>query len=157
MLCERHSALRTTFSVEEGKPVQVVHDKQEIDFEQIDASGWDDETLKKRITDAYERPFDLENGPLLRVRLFACAENEQLSMPARFILLLTFHHIICDAHSIWVLLGELLTGSKNFARSASPKATEVVTTKRTRTYADYVAWQSEMLAGEKGQQLWAYW
>ena len=46
-------------------------------------------------------PFDLENGPLLQVRLLRLGEQEH-------ILLLTMHHIISDGWSRDVLLHELI-------------------------------------------------
>ena len=48
---------------------------------------------------SYRRPFDLAQGPLFRAVLFSRAQRDH-------VLLLTFHHSICDAWSIWLLLDE---------------------------------------------------
>ena len=60
--------------------------------------------MSQYLTDEAHRPFDLEAGPLLRVRLlsrlFSRSGQEQ-------VLLLCLHHIIADQWSLAVLLNEL--------------------------------------------------
>src|ERR1019366_7839762 len=46
------------------------------------------------------RPFDLVRGPLLRARLIRLGEHYHE-------LIITVHHIVCDGHSLGVLLREL--------------------------------------------------
>jgi hypothetical protein len=67
-------------------------------------------------------------------------------------LLLVVHHIIIDFWSLAILLDEL--GTLYPAESAGVKA---VLPPLELQYSDYVRWQSEMLAGPAGEQLWAYW
>jgi amino acid adenylation domain-containing protein len=144
-LINRHPSLRTTFTKLDGKPVQEVHEYQEVWFEETDASTWTGDELNKRVREAYLHPFDLKRGPVLRVNLFTRTEQEH-------ILLLTIHHIVFDAWSVGILIDELqqLLHSENAGTPASLPPLE-------RTYADYVHWQSEMLAGPEGERLWAYW
>ncbi|HZG51912.1 MAG TPA: AMP-binding protein, partial [Pyrinomonadaceae bacterium] len=100
LLAQRHDALRTVFiSTPEGAR-QIVREESVSDFRQEDASGWDADQLSGRLVEEHHQPFDLENGPLLRVRLFTRAAADH-------VLQLTAHHIIADLWSLGVLLSEL--------------------------------------------------
>ena len=68
-LVDRHGALRTTFSSINGKPVQRVHFASRVHFEVENAAAWSEEVLKERMIQEAHRPFNLEQGPLLRVHL----------------------------------------------------------------------------------------
>ncbi|HYN21944.1 MAG TPA: amino acid adenylation domain-containing protein [Thermoanaerobaculia bacterium] len=73
-LVDRHPALRTTFAFEGGEPVQKVHAYQAVAFEEVDAAGWSDGELLRRLDEEANRPFDLAAGPLLSVRLYRRSE-----------------------------------------------------------------------------------
>ena len=45
------------------------------------------------------QPFDLENGPLVRLHLLTRSENDR-------VMLLAFHHLACDGASLRLLLEE---------------------------------------------------
>lgn len=144
-LVNRHPTLRTTFQVQGGEPVALVRGYQEVCFAHVDASGWDEAQLMAELSVVYKRAFDLAQGPLFRVHLFTQA-------PDNHILLLTIHHIVCDAHSIWVLLEELHTiylAKQRGSANPLPPLTE--------TYVNFVQWQNDMLAGEEGVALKHYW
>ena len=138
-LTDRHASLRATFSAPEGEPVQEIQPWVQVFFEQVAVDEEFDASLVARVGDTHRRPFDLRTGPLLRVHLCSRGAGDH-------VLLISMHHIVCDALSIWTMLqdvqaiyaGELLT-----APSAS--------------YADYVTWQREMLAGPEGERLWEFW
>ena len=144
-LVDRHPALRTTFSVRSGKPVQRVHQQLAVHFVEIDASAWDSEVLKTRLLEEAYRPFDLERGPVLRVNLFNRSAKDR-------VLLLVVHHIVIDFWSLALLLTEL--GVLYPAEKAGVKA---LLPALDSQYTDYVRWQAEMLAGSEGERLWAYW
>jgi amino acid adenylation domain-containing protein len=136
-LTDRHASLRATFSAPEGEPVQQIQPVAPVSFEQIEIEG--EASLAARVGEAHRHPFDLRTGPLLRVRLFSPGAEDH-------VLLLSMHHIVCDALSIWSMLQDVqafYTGEALPAPSAS--------------YADYVAWQREMLAGPEGERLWEFW
>ena len=99
-LVDRHPSLRTTFSVDAGKPVQQVHEHQKVHFEETDAAAWSGDELKARLVEDAYRPFDLERGPVLRVSLFTRSAREH-------ILLLAVHHIVIDFWSLALILNEL--------------------------------------------------
>src|SRR6185503_18407500 len=65
-----------------------------------DALNWSEEELNERLVAEAHLPFDLENGPLLRVSLFQRSTQEH-------VLLLALHHIVADFWSLAVLVNEL--------------------------------------------------
>ncbi|RKG92068.1 non-ribosomal peptide synthetase [Corallococcus terminator] len=144
-LVDRHATLRTTFPLSEGQPVQHVHAKREAHLELVDASGWSQEQLSARVSASYRRPFDLEQGPLMRVELFTLSPREH-------VLLMSLHHIVIDFWSLMVLVDEL--GALYQARK---QGTRAELAPLTRAYSDYVDWQAELLAGPEGERLERYW
>ncbi len=146
-LVERHASLRTTFNAIEGKSVQVVHEQIRVSVREEDARDWSDDLLKSRLAEDAEHPFDLHDGPLLRVALFKRSRQEH-------VLLLTVHHIIADFWSLAVLIREL--GILYQAESNSNDA-PVALDVSSLNYLNYVYWQQEMLAGAQGERLWQYW
>lgn len=144
-LIDRHPCLRTTFSVRAGKPAQRIHHDAKVDFAQVDASVWSRAEVESRLTDEAHRPFDLEQGPLLRVSVFKRSAQE-------YFLLLVVHHIVIDFWSLAILLNEL--GALYPAEVAGRCG---ILPAQVSQYGDYVRWQSEMLASPEGDRLWQYW
>jgi acyl-CoA synthetase (AMP-forming)/AMP-acid ligase II/acyl carrier protein len=148
-LMKRHVSLRTTFPSRDGEPAVSVHEDVEVDFIVHDSSAWDDAALSQYLTDEAHRPFDLEAGPLLRVRLlsrvFSRRGQEQ-------VLLLCLHHIIADQWSLAVLLNEL-----GVLYEAECTAALVTLPDLRSQYADYARWQEKLLSGEFGERLLSYW
>ena len=144
-LLDRHPSLRTTFSQRDGQPIQIVHSHRDLHFERIDASMDTEEALHRRVAEAYRRPFDLEQGPLLRISLFTRAQEDH-------VLLVTMHHIMNDAWSIWTLLSEFLTLYLARTTGKAPTLPPL-----RWQYPDFVKWQTELLAGPEGERLWEYW
>src|SRR5204863_4865721 len=95
-LVHRHETLRTTFSLSEGIPCQVIHTYSPFQIPIVDLSGMEEgerEAEAQRLIETEARqPFDLEQGPMLRVRLLRLGTEEH-------ILLLTLHHIVIDGWS----------------------------------------------------------
>ncbi|MGB0383642.1 MAG: amino acid adenylation domain-containing protein [Ardenticatenaceae bacterium] len=158
-LMRRHPALRTTFAINEGQPVQVIHPAAVpqtacFQFEYIDGFGQsmsrgtpDWEQVMQAAHQAYQHPFDLQQGPLWRVSLIT-------QSPESHLLLMTFHHIISDGWSYWMLLDELLS---LYAACASGNASLASTLPPLKgTYPQFVHWEREKLA-KKGEQLRSYW
>jgi amino acid adenylation domain-containing protein len=144
-LVDRHPCLRTTFAATEGEPIQRVAEHLEIDFEQQDASLWTESALNEYLVKKSYLPFDLEEGPLLRVSIFKRSADEH-------VLLVNVHHIIADFWSLAVLMHEL--GVLYTAQKAGTSATLAPLILQ---YEDYVYWQAGMLSGSAGEQLWTFW
>jgi amino acid adenylation domain-containing protein len=138
-LADRHPSLRATFSAPAGEPEQEIHDRSAIRMTRTDASAWDLEELKRRVSEAHRHPFDLRAGPVLRAELFTRSAQEH-------VLLLSMHHIVCDALSFWTMIEEIQAAYAGKGLSPLPAA-----------YADYVRWQRELLAGPAGEELWNFW
>ncbi|MDB6063058.1 MAG: putative peptide synthetase protein [Verrucomicrobiaceae bacterium] len=94
----RHDALRATFN-RYGTQF-CIHRKLSPDYHYIDATAAADAVLKREQQRAVQQPFDLHQGPLLRVALIKLAEQ-------KFAAIITAHHIVCDGWSIAVLLEDI--------------------------------------------------
>jgi Condensation domain/AMP-binding enzyme/TubC N-terminal docking domain len=144
-LVDRHPSLRTTFSEESDRLVQRVHAYMPVCFTAHNRSGVDLLTLRKEIHETSQTPFDLQNGPLMRIDLFARAADDQ-------ILLFTVHHIAADGWSLCLLLDDL--------RRIYPAERDGGTPPPPRPVHDVVKhtrWQEAMLSGPEGQEHEAYW
>src|SRR5262249_54515196 len=148
-ICSRHEALRTSFAVVDGRPVQVISWPQPFSLPLIDLSR---SPVEEREREARElagqeaqAPFDLTRGPLIRGKLLRLGESEH-------VLLLTMHHIVSDGWSMRVLFQELNLLYEAYTRNEPSPLAELPI-----QYADYAAWQREWLQGEALDELIAYW
>src|SRR5262249_7126453 len=102
-IIRRHETLRTTFTVAEGYPQQVVTPPSSINLPVTDLSRLPDderEAYAQRLaSEEVNRPFDLSLGPLFRTGLLRLSEHVHL-------LLLSMHHIISDGWSLGVFFRE---------------------------------------------------
>ena len=144
-LVDRHPALRTTFTTRNGEPIQQIHRRQEVCFEVTDASAWSQQELGHHLAKVAYSPFDLEQGPVLRINMFTRSGQAP-------VLLLTAHHIIVDGWSLQVLLEEL-----GQLYSAIRDDVQLSLALLEMQYTDYVRWQTRLLASPEGEQLWRYW
>ncbi|NES43190.1 non-ribosomal peptide synthetase, partial [Moorena sp. SIO2C4] len=145
VLRERHSSLRSTFPLRAQHPIQQIHQDQPLDLLQINASTWDEDELRARVVAAHRYPFNLETGPVMRVRWFTCSNQDH-------VLLLTIHHIALDGSSSNLIIQELSAIYQGLQAGI-----EVSLPSLTHTYQDYVRWQRELVAGEEGERLCNYW
>src|SRR6266700_807858 len=144
-LLERHPLLTATYTMRDGEPVQRVHPDHKLHVEVIDVSSWSREQLNQRLLEEGDRPFDLERGPVLRIKVFRQAAQDDL-------LSLTVHHIAVDFWSLDMLINELcLLYAAERGGPPAPLPAPVV------HYPDFVRWQADMLAGPVGERHWAYW
>ncbi len=125
-LVQRHEALRTSFQLKEGEPVQIIHPA--IDFE-VDYQAGNEAQVQSTVA-AFVRPFDLSKAPLLRVGLIKLSGHKH-------ILMLDIHHIIADGVSMNILTEE-------FIRLYEGKDLS----KLRIQYKDYAVWQRQLFAGE---------
>ncbi|XZN90035.1 MAG: non-ribosomal peptide synthetase [Microcoleus sp.] len=104
------------------------------------------EAAAKQLAIAESRlPFDLAKGPLLRVKLLQFSATE-------YVLLINFHHIVADGWSIAVLIRELTSLYKAFAKNQLSPLPELPI-----QYADFAEWQHQWLQGEVLETQLAYW
>jgi amino acid adenylation domain-containing protein len=145
----RHSVLRTTFGVEEGELVQVISDGDTPRLQVVDLAELKPEqrdTEAKRLAEQQaRRPFDLEQGPLLRSELLKLDDEDH-------VLLLTFHHIVADGWSVSIVGKELSALYGAFHHGAPSPLDELAI-----QYADFAVWQQERFTGAMLDQKLDYW
>ncbi|MEO5564600.1 MAG: condensation domain-containing protein [Chitinophagaceae bacterium] len=119
LLINRHESLRTWFDVEGGKVVQFVMDEVELPMEEYHTT---DNGIYNTYT-KFIRPFDLSKAPLFRTALIYTESG-------RVILLVDFHHIICDGMSQLILRSDFY--KLYYGHTAEPLAIQ---------YKDYAEWE----------------
>ncbi|HEY0604611.1 MAG TPA: amino acid adenylation domain-containing protein, partial [Herpetosiphonaceae bacterium] len=148
-LVARHETLRTTFQRHGNDPVQVIAPPQPLPLLVIDLldqpAAEREDVLRRQVAEMARRPFDLQQGPLLRVALLRVTANEH-------VLLLTLHHIITDGWSMGVLLREL-----SLLYTAQVSGQSAVLPPLPVQYADYALWQRQWVTGAVLDQQLAYW
>ena len=144
-LIARHPVLRTTYHLKDGVPVQKIHDTLPLRFEITNVSEQSEEQLNNYIAEQAHLPFDLENGPVLRVNLFARSSEDH-------ILLLNIHHIATDLWSFSLFADEL---QRLYVAETSKKSADLMPI--AASYTDYARRQAEMLSDAEGERLWSYW
>ncbi|MCX8132087.1 MAG: amino acid adenylation domain-containing protein [Clostridia bacterium] len=148
-LVERHESLRTTFKNVNGSPVQVINKKADVDLAEVDLSHVHKKEIENKIKlvlkDEARRIFDLEKGPLFRFCLFKTGEEE-------YVFSMTIHHIISDAWSNAILVGEFFKLYEAFLKEKNLELPlpEI-------EYADYSSWERNRLQGETLEELLSYW
>ncbi|WP_051717074.1 non-ribosomal peptide synthetase [Streptomyces megasporus] len=144
-LVDRHRALRTVFTVEEGLPVQSPMEPREFALPLVDVEGRDADGVRAAVAELARRPFDLTRGPLLRAALLRCGPREHL-------LVLVFHHIVFDGGSMEVLFDEL-----GEAYRAALAGEEADLPELPLQYTDYARWQHRQAAEQGFDEQLAYW
>nr|QEO73623.1 phosphopantetheine-binding domain-containing pro [uncultured bacterium] len=145
----RHEALRTTFTVQNGRPVQIVSPGMELRLPLVDLqalSGSVRHREMERLAAAESRrTFDLARGPLIRAALLRLE-------PAEHALVLTLHHVVSDGWSIGVLVREVGALYEAFSSGRPSPLPELAV-----QYPDFAAWQRRWLQGEVLERQLAYW
>lgn len=149
LLVQRHEILRTTFRLSANQPIQVVHESLPLNFQLVDLShssiSEQDQQTQTVIQTLAETPFDLINGPLLRVGVVRLSATDHL-------LLLALHHIVADAWSIDLLRREL-SELYRAAQQQQPAQLAALTVQ----YADFAQWQRQWLQAEVLEHQLGYW
>ncbi|WP_437688559.1 amino acid adenylation domain-containing protein [Sorangium sp. So ce176] len=148
-IVRRHEILRTTFAVVDGQPSQVVQPEGALQIERRDLGALPpaqrDAEVRRLIDREARRPFDLANGPLLRLTLLRLGSEEH-------VLLWVVHHIAFDGWSTSLVLGEFAALYTAFAAGRpSPLADPAL------QYADFAHWQRQRLEGGLLEAQLAYW
>ncbi|WP_412080952.1 amino acid adenylation domain-containing protein [Streptomyces sp. MCL20-2] len=142
---DRHEELRATVRTGEDGPFIRIAAEPELAFQQVFLNSATDSDLRDRIRTDARRPFDLAGGPLARATLYTLGDGRQA-------LVLSVHHLVIDGVSIPLLVAEVERGYR-----ALQEGRPLPTGRPARTFADYVAWQRDLLAGPDAERLRAYW
>ncbi|MDN4090756.1 amino acid adenylation domain-containing protein [Paenibacillus polymyxa] len=134
-LIARHETLRTSFEMVDGEVVQRVYDQVAFAVERLQAH----ESEAEAYIESFVRSFDLQQAPLLRVRLIQTG-------PERHLLMYDMHHIISDgvsSNNIVQELGQLYEG-----QALAPLPIQ---------YKDYAVWQQQEMQRESYQRREQFW
>ena len=148
-LVQRHEALRTTFAVVDGEPIQRIAAVEDSHFllrdHDLRQHADSEVDLRQLYEEEAHASFDLEAGPLIRGRLVRQQEDQ-------YALLITMHHIVSDGWSVAVLLNELSALYRAFARGEADPLPELAV-----QYPDYAVWQRHWMQGEVLRQQVEHW
>ncbi|MCK4257942.1 MAG: amino acid adenylation domain-containing protein, partial [Halanaerobiales bacterium] len=134
-LVERHEALRTSFKLVDGEPMQRIHDNVDIAIDYMETA---EENLRE-FAGQFIKPFDISRAPLLRVALIKFGEMKHL-------LLFDMHHIISDGVSKTIL-------TRDFANLYAENDLLPLRIQ----YKDFAFWHNSLLESERLQKLGEYW
>ena len=134
---QRQEVLRTRFPSIDGHSTLVIEDKADItlpliDLRELPEEARDAEALRLATQEA-RQPFDLANGPILRVRLFRLQNDEHL-------LIWNTHCIVCDGASSDVFYQDLTAIYQSLVTGEPCPLSDLPV-----QYADFAHWQRQWL------------
>jgi amino acid adenylation domain-containing protein len=142
----RHEVLRTVFTLQDDEPMQAIIPDlgpvvETTDLSVLPPSEREGEAML-RMSDETARRFDLETGPLLRVRLYQLGRDDWL-------FLFVVHHIIFDGPSFAIFFAEL----DFLVRGGNPAGLRPI----ERQYADFARRERDALSPERKEAALAFW
>jgi len=143
ILCDRHEALRTTFTSINGEAsleIEPIATPQVL-FIDAQKEKLSEQQIKNRLADEARTPFDLATAPLMRITVIHTEKQN-------YVVLLILHHIIADAESVSLLMREVVSVYSQLAKQQTVELLPLPT-----QYVDYAAWQQSI---DTSQQL-SYW
>ena len=144
-LVSRHEALRTTFEIVDGNPRCRIHAAWSwISGRYWPLRGTPNKCVKPSGASICSHSICMTDRSCA-CGLFTLSETEH-------VFLMTLHHIIFDAWSLWLLQDEFQLLYRKHLEGETP-----VLPSLTATYSDFVRAQTELQHSERGEQLWQYW
>src|SRR5262245_21382595 len=148
-VAKRHESLRTVFASGTGEPEQIIQEASGVQLPVIDLSELQATNRQKEsrriVGEESIRIFDLECGPLFRVRLIRESAGHH-------ILLVNMHHIVTDGWSGGIMIREVGQLYQAYSRGGQSPLEELPI-----QYADYAVWQRQWLQGDALDRQLAYW
>ncbi|RYZ33434.1 MAG: hypothetical protein EOO71_41990, partial [Myxococcaceae bacterium] len=136
-IVHRHEALRTTYDVVDGRPVQRFHAHVRIPLVRVELQGpleaREAEALRLAREDA-AAPFDLVKGPVMRSTLVRLDTHVHM-------LVVSIHHIVCDTLSVALFVQELGQLYDAFLQGRPSPLPPL-----PLQYADFGQWQRQSIA-----------
>ncbi|MDZ8095167.1 MAG: amino acid adenylation domain-containing protein [Nostoc sp. DedQUE05] len=139
-IVRRHEALRTTFTITDRQVVQKIIQEPILPFSVIDLRKLSESKTERKalaqrfVTEEKNQPFDLEQSPLLRIKLLRLSDAEHL-------LIITIHHLVFDGWSVGVFLQELTKLYAAFCHGQPSPLPDLPI-----QYADFAHWQQQWVA-----------
>lgn len=146
---ERHDSLRAYFKHRKEGPYQLIASDVEIschfhNLRSLPKSKRDQQVLQYMNTES-NHVFDLETPPLLRATVIRTLEDQA-------ILILNFHHLICDGWSMEVFSKDLSDAYLSRLEGAPPQWEPL-----RANYSDFVAWQRGLSSSDRWDEMKKYW
>nr|ADZ24999.1 non-ribosomal peptide synthase [Sorangium cellulosum] len=148
-ILRRHEALRATYQLVEGKPVQVIAEEASSPLRVVDLGDLDPAAREERVRELLaleaRQPFDLAKGPVVRVLLIRLGETAR-------VVSMTMHHIALDGWSRAVFIRELAALYRATCDGLPSPLPEL-----PLQYADFARWQNAWLATGAAAAELSYW
>lgn len=148
-LVRRHEILRTSFSLVDDRPMQIVEPALHVPLTSIDLSALSaserETQLECVVREEGAQCFTLGAVPLLRATLVRLAPHDH-------VLVLTLHHIITDEWS-----GDIFNRELSIAYAAYCAGREPAFDELPIQYADYAVWQRQWLQGDVLERQLGFW
>ncbi len=135
-LMGRHHSLLVSIRMVQGELKQVLSTPDDLLFvvDELDSNGSPlDDAIQDAVNELGSQPFDLSTGPLFSVRVLRIKDTDH-------VLLLNFHHIICDGWSKGMLIKEMSLLYEAFLDNLSYPLPSLPI-----NYFDFVQWQTERM------------
>jgi len=146
LIYDSHDILRTFYKTENGEPIAVVGAKEKLHIGEYDISAevntGDQSRIDKILLTDSVRPFDLENGPVIRFSLYKLSKT-------RHILLLNLHHIATDKWSMGIFRAQLAKYYRAFLENEDIEP-EILPIQ----YQDYASWQRKTEIDQGRMDYW---
>jgi amino acid adenylation domain-containing protein len=148
-LVRRHESLRTTFQNTGEELVRIVTPElvlkiPEMDLRNIPSTSRLEEA-KRILKEEAGRPFNLAQGPLIRVLILRLDEQDH-------VLLLNIHHAVSDQWSMGVIAREMTSFYNGQCEGAASCANSLPV-----QYSDFAAWQGKWLNSADWETQLSYW
>lgn len=137
---ERQSVLRTTIGRANDTPVQIVHDDVRVALFPVEdltavPNAEREESLLKRMQALADQPFEMDQAPLFRARMYRLDDEEH-------VLFFMPHHIIWDGWSFDLFYDDMAAFYRAFREGGEPALSPL-----PYSYGDYAAWHQNWLNG----------
>jgi amino acid adenylation domain-containing protein len=148
-LVDRHEILRTTYTVIDGKPMQLIGQTEQVELNVVDLRNRAPDERAAAAQEVLKEEsrfrFDLVNGPIMRPTVIRLSDNEH-------ILMLNMHHVATDGYSRSAIYRDL-TALYESLRDGRPSPLSPLAIQ----YADYAVWQRNWLEGGVADTQLDYW
>lgn len=145
-IVRRQESLRTLIRVFQSEPYQKIlpytEETEWISFEDLQQRPDAEQYLAQIAKADLHWSFDLEKGPLYRMRLFRLAPQEH-------VFLMTIHHIVTDGISTYQIFKELIEGYNKLAGGLAYDLPDLPV-----QYKDYSAWHLQKASNPKHRAYW---
>jgi amino acid adenylation domain-containing protein len=153
---QRHAIFRTLYRWQDHDVLQFVqpYTPLQLSLELLTGKhSTPDDELNAILREETQQEFDLEVGPVFRLRLLQRAA-------ADFVLCVTVHHIAADGWSLGVFLNELSQFYNDFKASSAFNRTPTLEVDENDTaisYLDFAVWQQQPCSETRKAELHQYW